>query len=285
MSVKIIQDRLGSYKCMSVKEEELALREITQEVALAALSRADFYKAAAFRGGTCLRIFYSLNRFSEDLDFMLKKPDTRFMLDAYLKDIAIEFEAYGYKLEVTDRSMSDNAVKKAFLKDDSIGKVLQLSHLKTDRSARKIKIRIEVDTNPPAGSTFESKFLDFPFAFSVTVQDHPSLFAGKISALLCREYVKGRDWYDFIWYTGRGTPINFKFLAATLRQTGPWQGQDIQVDQKWCVDHLKQKIHSIDWEKARADIQPFINLRELPSLEVWGKDFFLDRLGHYAQKY
>ena len=88
--------------------------------------------------------------------------------------------------------------------------------------------------------------------------------------------------YDFIWYTGRGTPVNFEFLAAALRQTGPWQGQDIQVDQKWYVDHLKQKICSIDWEKARTDVQPFIHPRELPSLEVWGKEFFLDRLENYS---
>lgn len=282
MNVKIIQDRLGSYKCMSVKEEELALREITQEVALAALSRADFYKAAVFHGGTCLRVFYSLNRFSEDLDFMLKKPDARFMLDAYLKDMAVEFEAYGYKLEVTDRSMADNAVKKAFLKDDSIGKVLQLSHLKADRSARKIKIKIEVDTNPPAGSTFESKFLDFPFAFSVTLQDRPSLFAGKISALLCREYVKGRDWYDFIWYTSRKTPINFDFLAAALKQTGPWRDQAVVVDNTWCIEQLKQKIRSIEWNKAKADVRPFIDPRELDSLALWGREFFLDRLENYS---
>jgi predicted nucleotidyltransferase component of viral defense system len=284
MSVKIIQERLDSYKCVSIQAEEHALREITQEVALAALSRTDFFKAAVFQGGTCLRVFYSLNRFSEDLDFMLKKPDARFVLDGYLKEMAVEFNAYGYKLEVTDRSRAGNTVKKAFLKDDSIGKLLQLSHMKADRSTRKIKIKIEVDTNPPAGSHSENKFLDFPFAFSVTVQDQPSLFAGKIHALLCREYVKGRDWYDFIWYMSRGTPVNFEFLTATLKQTGPWQGQEFLADKDWCVERLKQKINSIDWDKAREDVRPFIDPREFPSLEVWGKEFFTDRLEHYARK-
>lgn len=282
MSIKIIQERLESYKCASAQAEELALREITQEVALAALSRTDFYKAAAFQGGTCLRIFYSLNRFSEDLDFMLKQPDIRFNLDTYLKNMTVEFEAYGYKLEVTDRSKADNAVKKAFLKDDSLGKVLQLSHLKIDRSSRKIRIKIEVDTNPPRKSGFESKFLDFPFAFSVTVQDQPSLFAGKVSALLCREYTKGRDWYDFIWYTSRKTPINFDFLAAALKQTGPWQDQAAAVDKNWCIEQLRQKIRSVDWDKARADVHPFINPRELDSLSLWGREFFLDRLENYS---
>lgn len=281
MSVKIIQERLESYKCASAQAEELALREITQEVALAALSRTDFYKAAAFHGGTCLRIFYGLNRFSEDLDFMLKRPDSRFNLDAYLKNMAVEFEAYGYKLEIADRSQADNAVKKAFLKDDSLGKVLQLSHLKIDRSSRKIRIKIEVDTNPPAESGFESKFMDFPFTFSVTVQDQPSLFAGKVAALLCREYTKGRDWYDFIWYTSRKTPINFNFLAAALKQTGPWRDQAVAADKNWCVAQLRQKIHSVNWDKARADVRPFINPREIDSLALWEREFFLDRLENY----
>jgi len=284
MSVKIIQERLASYKCVSAQEEELALREITQEAALAALSRTDFYKAAAFQGGTCLRIFYGLERFSEDLDFMLKKPDAKFSLDSYLKDMAVEFEAYGYKLEAVDRSKAQDAVKKAFLKDDSIGKVLQLSHLNVDRSTRKIKIKLEVDSNPPSGSGFESKFLDFPFAFSVTVQDQPSLFAGKIQALLCREYVKGRDWYDFIWYLSRSTPINFDFLAAGLRQTGPWKDLKIKMDENWFFRQMEQKIRSLDWDKVRADVQPFIRSRELPSLEVWGEEFFLDRLENYKNR-
>jgi hypothetical protein len=121
----------------------------------------------------------------------------------------MELRAYGYNVEIVDRSSLDSAVKKAFIKDDSLGKVLQLQHVKADRSASKIKIKIEVDTNPPAGSVFENKFLDFPFTCALTVQDMPSLFAGKMHALLCREYVKGRDWYDFLWYTGRRASVNF----------------------------------------------------------------------------
>src|SRR3989338_1653349 len=275
MSVRIIQERLEAYQCVSAKAEEIALREITQEVALAALSRTDFFKTAIFQGGTCLRIFYSLNRFSEDLDFMLKKPDTRFSLDGYLKGMAVEFGAYGYKLEVTDRSKAQDAVKKAFLKDDSIGKILQLSHLKADRSARKIKIKIEVDTNPPACSHFESKFLDFPFAFSVTVQDPPSLFAGKSHALLCREYVKGRDWYDFIWYATRKTPVNFELLSSALDQQGPWAKQGLKIDRAWYFEQMEMKIRSIDWEAAKRDISRFLKSPQLDTLKLWSQEFFL----------
>ncbi len=171
MSTKIVQDRLDSYLCKTALDEEQALREITQEVALAALARSEFFRFAAFHGGTCLRIFYGTNRFSEDFDFLLKDRNENFDLQPYLKGLSDELLAYGYQLEVVDRSKADSAVKKAFIKDASIGKVLQLNHLKADRSMRKIRIKFEVDTNPPAGSHYEIKYLDFPFVSSVTVQD------------------------------------------------------------------------------------------------------------------
>ena len=284
MSIKIIQERLDTYQAKSVQEEEQALREITQEVILAGLSRTTFFKTAAFQGGTALRVFYSLNRFLEDMDFTLREPNPAFALDPCVQPITNELKAYGFQFEIQDKSKADSAIQKLFIKDNSIGKILVLQHLKADRSVKKIRIKIEVDTNPPAEGIYETKFLQFPFAASVSLHNRETLFAGKMHALLCREYVKGRDWYDFIWYAGRGTPINFEFLAATLKQTGPWQGQEIAVDKNWSIEYLKQKICSIDWDKARADVRPFINPREFPSLEVWGEEFFLDRLGHYAQR-
>ncbi len=284
MSIKIIQDRLDSYHCKTALEEELALREITQEVALASLARTDFFMFAAFHGGTCLRIFYGSNRFFEDFDFILKEPDKSLDLQSYLKGLLNELLAYGYELELTDRSKDKMAVKKAFLKDASIGKLLQLSYLKADRSMRKIRIKLEIDTNPPAESNYETKYLDFPFVSSVTVQDLPSMFAGKLHALLCREYAKGRDWYDFIWYTSRGAEINYQFLASALKQQGPWQGQEVKVDRDWVLKALRERICSLNWQEARDDIRRFVRQNELPSIELWSKDFFLDRLENYASK-
>ena len=277
MSVKIIQKRLETYQCGSAQEEDHALREITQEVALAALSRTDFYRVASFHGVTCLRVFYGLNRFSEDLDFILRESTPGFSWKKYLKNMSVEFEAYGYQTEIVDRSQSDSTVKKAFIKDDSLVKVLHLRHLKADRSLPKIRIKFEVDTNPPAGSVFENQFLDFPFACAVTVQDISSLFAGKVHSLLCREYVKGRDWYDFLWYTSRRVTINFKFLGATLNQIGPWAGQNIAVDSRWCYAELRRKILAIDWSAVRADVARFIKTNELASLDLWSAAFFLER--------
>lgn len=278
MSIKIVQERLEFYKCQSILEEEHALREISQEMVLAALARTDFFKYAVFQGGTALRIFYSLNRFSEDLDFILKKPESSFSLNTYYKSIIDELTAFGYQLDIQDRSTVDNSVKKAFLKESSLGKVLQLQYLKPDRSMKKIKIKLEVDTNPPEESQFEPKYHTFPFAFSVAIQDLPSLFAGKLHALLCRKYIKGRDWYDFVWYIARKITVNYSFLAAALKQNGPWEGKTLQIDKNWCISALRNKIEVVDWESAKNDVRRFVKQNELPSIELWSKEFFMDTL-------
>ncbi|MCK4540699.1 MAG: nucleotidyl transferase AbiEii/AbiGii toxin family protein [Spirochaetales bacterium] len=278
MSIKIIQTRLDSYDCRSAIEEEHAVREITQELALAALGRTAFFKYSAFQGGTCLRIFYGLDRFSEDMDFLLKEPDSKFQLEPYLKTISDELTAYGYNIEISNRSDEDKTVKKAFLKDDSIIKVLHLSHLAGKGHIRKIKIKLEIDTNPPLKSSTEIKYLDFPYTSSVVIQDKPTLFAGKIHALLCREYLKGRDWYDFIWYTSQGIGINYKFLSSALNQQGPWKNRNMDVDRKWCHTELEKKIASIDWISAANDVHRFVRSAYHPSLELWSEDLFLSQL-------
>jgi predicted nucleotidyltransferase component of viral defense system len=278
MSIKLIQERLNSYNCKSELEEEHAIREITQEVALAALSRTEFFKCGIFQGGTCLRIFYGLNRFSEDLDFILKEPDPDFKLQLHLQSLSEELRAYGYNVDITDRSKAAIAVRKAFIKDDSIGKVLQLHHAGKEGPFRKIRIKLEVDTNPPEGSQTEIKYLDFPFVSSIAVQNKPSLFAGKVHALLCREYIKGRDWYDFLWYTSQGISINYRFLASALRQQGPWKGQDIDVNLDWCMAQLKKAIESIDWKTTAEDVRRFVRVAEQPSIDLWSKALFLAQL-------
>ena len=278
MSIKLIQERLNSYSCKSELEEEHAIREITQEVALAALGRTDFFKYGIFQGGTCLRIFYGLNRFSEDLDFILKEPNPAFKLQPHLQSLAQELEAYGYKIDITDRTRTDITVRKAFIKDNSIGKDLQLNYAGKKGPFRKIRIKLEIDTNPPSGSQTEIKYLDFPFVSSVTVQDKPSLFAGKVHALLCREYIKGRDWYDFLWYTSQGIKINYIFLASALRQQVSWKGQNINVNLDWCMAELEKVIKSIDWKTTAEDVRRFVRVTEQPSLDLWCKELFLAQL-------
>jgi predicted nucleotidyltransferase component of viral defense system len=278
MSVKMIQQRLASYDCHTDIEEQQAIREISQEVVLAALGRSDFFKHALFQGETCLRIFHGLNRFSEDMDFILLKPIAGFELKHYVSHVADELAAYGYDIEITDRSKADAAVKKAFLKDASLGKVLNLHHADRTGPMAKIRIKLEVDTNPPSGGSQELQYLDFPFVSAVAVQDKPSLFAGKIHALLCREYIKGRDWYDFIWYTSQSVDVNIDFLTSAINQLGPWRGQEIAVEKDWLLGQLEKKINSIDWRQATEDVRLFVRANEQSSLDLWCEELFLHQL-------
>lgn len=283
MSVQMIQQRLLNYNCKTDIEEQQAIGEITQEVVLAALGRGDFFKHALFQGGTCLRIFYGLNRFSEDMDFTLRDVNPDFQLKDHIKHLTDELAAYGYNIEITDRNKADATIKKAFLKDDSLGKVIDLRHANQAGPMAKIRIKLEVDTNPPSGSGHELKYLDFPFVSSVAVQDRASLFAGKIHALLCRAYIKGRDWYDFIWYTGNRIGINFDFLTSAINQLGPWQGQSITVDKAWLLNELEQKILSMNWKQATEDVRRFVRVAEQPSLDLWSKELFLGQLDKLKQ--
>lgn len=140
---------------------------------------------------------------------------------------------------------------------------------------RKLRIKLEVDTNPPAGATYDMPVLDYPFLSAVRVFDLPSLFAGKMHALLCREYLKGRDWYDFVWYTARRTPINYALLSAALDQQGPWKGMRPATDNAWCVATLTTAIEAIDWNQARRDVERFLKPHELPPLQLWTPEFFM----------
>lgn len=282
MSVKMIQDRLNGYNCRSSLEEEQSLREITQEILLAALGRTDLFQKAGFQGGTCLRIFHGLNRFSEDLDFALLERNSSFNLRPYLDSLEKELTAYGFELEIDDRSKVGQTVRKAFIKNDSIGNLLNLNFKPASGPLRKMRIRLEVDTNPPDGATYETKYLDYPFPSAVCVFDLPSLYAGKLHALLCREYLKGRDWYDFVWYTARRTPANYALFSSALNQTGPWKDGNIRADRTWCLEQLQERIKATDWKQAREDVRRFVKSAEWPSLELWSLEFFMAQAAKLA---
>lgn len=276
MELKIIEEKIKEYQPSSKEEELNAIKEISQEIALSALSRAEFFKFAAFQGGTCLRIVHGLNRFSEDMDFVLIQPDKDFKWSHFFAELELEFNGYGFQIEVKDRSKAEDTVKKAFLKEDSFGKVLKLIYERTRSDIQVVNIKLEIDTNPHLGSGFESKVITFPEPFSIVVQDPPSLFAGKMHALLCREYVKGRDWFDFIWYATRNTEINLLNLQYALIQQGPWKDKALNIDSHWVYTNLSKKIKAIDWEIAKRDVRPFLRARQMKSLDLWDQDFFLE---------
>jgi predicted nucleotidyltransferase component of viral defense system len=269
--IEIIHQRLAAYDVANPLEQEQATKEILQEVALYALWRAGFFEVAAFQGGTSLRILHKLPRFSEDLDFILLKPDWK----RYFGPLVAALEEFGLRSEVLDRSKMDQNIRKALLKNDSLGKQLNLKFAR-DRGPT-LKIKLEIDVNPPSGSTFAYTYLDFPLDFEICHQDLPSNFALKIHALLCRPYVKGRDWYDFNWYIKQKIAPNLPHLAAALNQFGPWKGQHPAVTTQWVIERLTEKITNIDWKTAAADVERFLGSMERDSLRLWSARFFASR--------
>lgn len=275
--IELLQQRLNSYGAANPVEEEQATREIFQEVALYALWRADFFEVAAFQGGTSLRILYGLQRFSEDLDFILKAPDPGFQWNPYLEKLLTGLLEFGLHSEAIDKSRMDHNVKRALLKNNSVSNQLDLS-FDRDHLNRKLKIKLEIDVNPPNGSGFDYSYLDFPLDFEVCHQDLGSNFSLKIHALLCRPYLKGRDWYDFNWYVKKGIHPNLPHLQAALYQHGPWQGQSMTVDQSWVKSALMDKVTAIDWNEATADVTRFLSTAEQQSLKLWSERFFLNKV-------
>lgn len=276
MGMLIIQQRLLSYQCQTVLEQEHALKEIAQDIALMALSRSGFFKIAAFQGGTCLRILYGLDRFSEDLDFVLEQTDTLFNWEPYVQSLKEEFNAYGYSLDVTNKTKIEKNIKVAFLKADSKGGLLILKDSRTNRPL--LHIKLEIDASPPDGSLYELKYLDFPVPYGIKVQSLDSLFASKIHALLCRSYTKGRDWYDFSWYVSKQASVNFLLLDNALNQAGPWEGQNIKTSAEFLTQVLPEKVNQIDWLEARKDVARFLKQQDQSTLDLWSKDFFQSRI-------
>ena len=276
--IELIQKRLDAYKATNPIEEEQATKEIIQEIALYALWRADFFDVAAFQGGTSLRILHGLPRFSEDLDFMLKAPNPDFNWSGYLDALLACFDEFGLSSEALPKGRMDNRVRKAIIKDNSVAHQLNLSFYRGQEN-QKLKIKLEIDVEPPADSGYEYTYLDFPLDYEVCHQDLSSNFSLKIHALLCRGYLKGRDWYDFNWYVKQGVAVNLLHLENALYQYGPWKGDDnLSVDLAWLQQVLSNKIEGIDWKQAVNDVERFLNTAEQKSLSLWSERFFKQRV-------
>jgi hypothetical protein len=276
--IEIIQQRLDRYKVRNALEEKQATKEIIQEVALYALWRAGFFEVAAFQGGTSLRILHSLPRFSEDLDFMLKAPDPEFDWAGYLHQLLACFQEYGLQPEALPKGKMEQRIKKAVIKDSSVINQLNLSFYQGHKG-QKINIKLEIDVDPPAESGYEYTYLDFPTDYEVCHQDLSSNFALKIHALLCRPFLKGRDWYDFNWYIKQGVSPNLPHLTNALVQYGPWQGQgELVVDMAWLKTVMQEKIDSVDWKEAASDVERFLKPGEVESLRLWSGRFFSEKL-------
>ncbi len=283
MIEKTLEARINHYSPANAVEQDNVLQEILQQYVLASLARAGLFKVALFQGGTCLRMFHGISRFSEDLDFILKEPDRGFTWQQYLEQVGKDCSLEGIDFEVQDRSAREGAVKKAFLRTDAIGKIVSLRLPYERHATRKVKIKLEADTNPPEGSVYETRYLTFPRTVAVTCQTLESGFATKTHALLCRPYVKGRDWYDFIWYVDKGTAPQLELLGNAIEQYGPWAGQCEKVTQQWLIDCLTDRIQEVDWRAARDDVQRFLPLVDQEALQHWSPGLFLSLVERLAR--
>ena len=275
----VLQQMLGNYKTNTPEEKRNALKEVVQEVALCGLSRAGFFKHAAFYGGTALRIFYGLDRFSEDLDFSLVMPNPDFQLNRYFSGVESELAALGLKFSIEEKQKTvDSAIKSAFLKGNTKEHILNIYDIQNIgiNPDEVIKIKFEVDTNPPAFAQFENKYRLLPSPYLVKLYDMPSLFAGKIHAVICRSWknrVKGRDLYDYVFYLSRQAKVNLPHLQARLEDSGAWKNSETLTLEK-LQEMLKERFEMISYEQAKQDVLPFIT--ELNKLDLWSEEFFVD---------
>lgn len=275
----MIKEWIAEYNPQNEDETLAALREIMQEITLAGLSRTDFFEKAAFYGGTALRIFYKLDRFSEDLDFSLLKEDHDFSLEPYFPAIVSEFEAIGITVSIKEKiKTAQTGVDSAFLKSETIWKELILEDIVKQagiKSNRDIKIKIEVDRKPPLGFETEEKLLLRPFSFYVKCFTQPSLFAGKTHALLFRKWknrVKGRDWYDLEWYIKKGIPLDVSHFLLRAKDTEDWQEENITPEQ--IIELLKHKINTVSFDSIKEDVVRFI--KDDKVLQIWSPAYFND---------
>lgn len=275
---------LDKYKCDSRQDYENALKEIIQELALLGLWRAKFFEHAAFYGGTALRILYGVDRFSEDLDFSLLEPRGDFELQPYLDAIKMELNSMGFAVDVEERIKNQqSSIESGFIKAETKEHLIRFEvpeAISTRIHHReRLKIKLEVDTDPPGGFETEAKILLQPIAFSVKTYKLPDLFAGKLHVVLARawlnERVKGRDYYDFVWYIGRDIPVRLSHLEQRLRQTGTWTSKKAMTRED-LLNLLEEKFSRVNIDQAKRDIMPFI--RDPDAVALWSKEFFVSLL-------
>lgn len=276
----VIEQMLSKYEIKNTNDKINALKEIIQEIVLSGLSRGGFFDEAAFYGGTALRVFYKLDRFSEDLDFALISPNKEFNLNKYFVFIEKELKAYGLNLEISSKQKNiDSNITSAFLKGDTLEHILKFfpneAEHKYNSLLKDIKIKFEVDINPPKGATYEERYKLLPSPHQIKLYDKESLLSGKIHAILCRGWktrTKGRDLYDYIFFIANDTNVNIELIKNKLIES-----KYIESNSNFDINTLKEllikKFNEIDYVQAKEDVIPFIT--NVDSLKIWNKDFFI----------
>ena len=280
-----IAKMLEKYDLSTAEKTYEALREILQEIVLLGLYRAGFFDHALFYGGTALRILYGLDRFSEDLDFSLIEPNDTFDLSEYEDAVIEALHSFGFEVTIQLKN-TEGTIKSAFLKGNTSQHLINIEApediVKKFGQGQLVKIKLEVDTQPPLDFESEKKTLLVPSAFTLNTMTLPSLFAGKMHAILCRDWStrpKGRDWYDLVWYVSHGYELDLKHLASRLQQSCSWQEKQgitipEDIDKEYILGLLKMRIEDLDVTAAKRDVEVFI--ADSRVLDIWSKEFFLD---------
>jgi len=276
-----VRQMLSAYEVRSVQDSLWALREVMQEIALLGLWRGKFFEKAAFYGGTALRVLYGLDRYSEDLDFSLLKKGDGFELGDYGESLMRELASFGFAVEIEGRKkQAQTAVQSAFLKADTRTQMITVEFerglVQQIPRNQVLKIKLEVDTDPPPGFSTEVRYLLRPVPFAVRTFSLPDLFAGKMHAVLCREWksrVKGRDWYDLVWFAAYHPELHLSHLEQRMRQTGHWEGP-APLTAGDLRDLLSTRVEKVDIDQIRREVEPFV--KDAAALALWSKEFFLD---------
>jgi len=265
----IFNQMLARYEIQTINDKLNATHEVMQQVALSGLYRAGFFSKAAFYGGTCLRIFHDLPRFSEDMDFSLLEKNASFSIEDYFSAIQNEFQSLGREVQISKKEKKqESQIESAFLKDST--EIVNVA-FQTEPS---VKIKIEVDKDPPLNFNTENKLLLLPFSFMTRCIDIPGLFAGKIHAFLYRNWrnrVKGRDWYDLEWYVRNGHTLDFNHLKARVEQYG-YSGRE-EFSPELTIRLLKDRIEKTSIPRVLDDVKPF--LKDSKGLDIWSTEYFL----------
>jgi len=277
-----IEQMLKRYELNTIHDHENALKEIIQEIVLLGLWRSKFYEKAVFYGGSALRILYKLDRFSEDLDFSLIAPEKDFNIKKYLGAVKSELELWDFEVFTEEKNKKNGSTtNSAFIKANTLIHLLKIDvNLKTHKNAV-MKIKLEVDQDPAIGFASELKYHLHPIPFTIKTMALPSLFAGKMHALLCRTRrtnIKGRDWYDLIWFVKNNIPCDLYYLKNKMAQTGHIDVSEALTKEK-LIEFLSGKVKEIDFDLAKSDVEPFLkNIGQREELSLWSNTFFSDYL-------
>ena len=273
-----IEAMISTYgKLSGIHDEQNALKEIIQKICLRALQREGFFKKAAFHGGTALRIMYGLERFSEDLDFCLENPNPEFRWIDFKKVVETELKAYGFEAEFeAKKDNSESAVGSAFIKQSTLKGLLVIESKSKASKEALLKVRLELDKSNPPGATYEEQFIRQPELFRVRTLDISSLYAGKMHAIIARQYnnrVKGRDYFDLLFYIQKSAKVNLSYLSNKLKDSGHI-ASDVVLNEKTLREIYLEKIETVNFKQAVSDVSPFLKPAQIENLKDWDVAYF-----------